>query len=179
MTKYSYTLVVEDIEKSVAFLPAVFQLECRQKRERVCVDKHKISTCIQYGEKTYLYMPVLEFQKKNYREQSFCTWLYGSEEELLAEKAELLRKGLVQIGALGHFLRDENGRIWELRKRRRFNLMGKHTAHGYLVEDVYKEAEKNSQNCLVLNQRGLMRHLPDFDGRKGGVFSVAVETSRG
>lgn len=39
--------------------------------------------------------------------------------------------------------------------------MGKHTAHGYLVEDVYKEAE-NSKNCLVLNQRGLMRHLPDF-----------------
>jgi hypothetical protein len=34
----------------------------------------------------------------------------------LAEKAELLRKGLVQIGALGHFLRDGNGRIWELRK---------------------------------------------------------------
>lgn len=49
MTKYSYTLVVEDIEKSVAFYQRVFQLECRQKRERVCVDKHKISTCIQCG----------------------------------------------------------------------------------------------------------------------------------
>ena len=34
--------------------------------------------------------------------------------------------------------------------------MGKHTAHGYLVEDVYKE------KCSVLNQRGLTRHLPDF-----------------
>lgn len=48
MTKYSYTLVVED-RKISSILPAVFQLECRQKRERVCVDKHKISTCIQYG----------------------------------------------------------------------------------------------------------------------------------
>ena len=48
MTKYSYTLVVEDIEKSVA-LPTVFQLGCRQKRERVGVDKYTISTCILCG----------------------------------------------------------------------------------------------------------------------------------
>ena len=66
-------------------------------------------------EKTYLYAG-LEFQKKNYRSSLSVPGIYGSEEELLAEKAELLRKGLVQIGALGHFLRDENGRIWELRK---------------------------------------------------------------
>ena len=55
-----------------------------------------------------------------FRELKFTTEKYFrkeiSEEELLAEKAELLRKGLVQIGALGHFLRDGNGRIWELRK---------------------------------------------------------------
>ena len=66
-------------------------------------------------EKTYLYAG-LGISEEELPEQSFCTWLYGSEEELLAEKAELLRKGLVQIGALGHFLRDGNGRIWELRK---------------------------------------------------------------
>ena len=35
--------------------------------------------------------------------------------------------------------------------------MGKHTAHGYLVEDVYKEAEKFTK---VFG--GLTRHLPDF-----------------
>ena len=66
-------------------------------------------------ENTYLYAG-LGISEEELPEQSFCTWLYGSEEELLAEKTELLRKGLVQIGALGHFLRDENGRIWELRK---------------------------------------------------------------
>ena len=100
MTKYSYTLVVEDIEKSVAF----YQQYLDRK-----------STRLNSSHRCYLYAG-LGISEEELPEQSFCTWLYGSEEELLAEKAELLRKGLVQIGALGHFLRDENGRIWELRK---------------------------------------------------------------
>ena len=45
MTKYSYTLVVEDIEKSVAFYQQYFNWNA----DRVCVDKYKISTCIQCG----------------------------------------------------------------------------------------------------------------------------------
>ena len=56
MTKYSYTLVVEDIEKSVSDVEAIICAE-KNKVTRyknniiVCVDKHKISTCIQYGGK--------------------------------------------------------------------------------------------------------------------------------
>ena len=46
MTKYSYTLVVEDIEKSVAFYQQYFNWNADRK---VCVDKYKISTCIQCG----------------------------------------------------------------------------------------------------------------------------------
>ena len=101
MTKYSYTLVVEDIEKSVAFYQQYFNWNADRKgKESVWINTKS----------------PLGISEEELPEQSFCTWLYGSEEELLAEKAELLRKGLVQIGALGHFLRDENGRIWELRK---------------------------------------------------------------
>ena len=109
MTKYSYTLVVEDIEKSVAFYQQYFNWN-----ESVWINT-KSPLVFSMVEKTYLYAG-LGISEEELPEQSFCTWLYGSEEELLAEKAELLRKGLVQIGALGHFLRDENGRIWELRK---------------------------------------------------------------
>ena len=109
MTKYSYTLVVEDIEKSVAFYQQYFNW-----KESAWINT-KSPLVFSVVEKTYLYAG-LGISEEELPEQSFCTWLYGSEEELLAEKAELLRKGLVQIGALGHFLRDENGRIWELRK---------------------------------------------------------------
>lgn len=49
MTKYSYTLVVEDIEKSVAFYQQYFNWDADKKRERVGVDKYTISTCIQCG----------------------------------------------------------------------------------------------------------------------------------
>lgn len=88
---------------------------CRQKgKESAWINTQSpLVFCV--VKKTYLY-DSLGISEEELPEQSFCTWLYGSEEELLAEKAELLRKGLVQIGALGHFLRDGNGRIWELRK---------------------------------------------------------------
>ena len=99
MTKYSYTLVVEDIEKSVAFYQQYFNWNADRKGKESVWINTKSPLVFSMVEKTYLY-----------------AGLGISEEELLAEKAELLRKGLVQIGALGHFLRDENGRIWELRK---------------------------------------------------------------
>ena len=99
MTKYSYTLVVEDIEKSVAFYQQYFNWNADRKGKESAWINTKSPLVFSVVEKTYLY-----------------AGLGISEEELLAEKAELLRKGMVQIGALGHFLRDENGRIWELRK---------------------------------------------------------------
>ena len=46
MTKYSYTLVVEDIEKSVAFYQQYFNWNADRKGKE---DKYKISTCIQCG----------------------------------------------------------------------------------------------------------------------------------
>ena len=115
MTKYSYTLVVEDIEKSVAFYQQYFNWDADKKGKESAWINTQSPLVFSVVEKTYLYAG-LGISEEELPEQSFCTWLYGSEEELLAEKAELLRKGLVQIGALGHFLRDENSRIWELRK---------------------------------------------------------------
>ena len=104
MTKYSYTLVVEDIEKSVAFYQQYFNWDADKKGKESAWINTQSPLVFSVVEKTYLYdgLGISE----ELPEQSFCTWLYGSEEELLAEKAELLRKGLVQIGALGHFLRD-------------------------------------------------------------------------
>lgn len=115
MTKYSYTLVVEDIEKSAAFYQQYFNWDADRKGKESAWINTKSPLAFSVVEKTYLY-DGLGISEEELPEQSFCTWLYESEEELLTEKAELLRKGLVQIGGLGHFLRDENGRIWELRK---------------------------------------------------------------
>ncbi len=57
--------------------------------------------------------------------------------------------------------------------------MGKHTAHGYLVEDVYKEAEK-FKKLFGFKPARIDETFAGFPmERKGGVFSVAVETSRG
>ncbi len=62
------------------------------------MDKYTISTCIHVVEKTYLYDGPWNFRRIT-EESILYPWLYGSNEEPFGEKAELLRKGLVQKGA--------------------------------------------------------------------------------
>ena len=57
MTKYSYSLVVEDIEKSVAFYQQYFNWNADRKGK----ESAWINT------KSPLVFSVVEFQKKNYR----------------------------------------------------------------------------------------------------------------
>lgn len=115
MAKYSYTLAVEDVEKSADFYQKYFNWTAKKRGKEAAWIDTKSPLVFSVIEKNYLYNS-LGITAEELPEKSLCTWLYESEEELLNEKERLLAKGLVQIGSLGHFLRDENGRIWELRK---------------------------------------------------------------
>ena len=66
MTKYSYTLVVEDIEKSVAFYQQYFNWDADKKGKESAWINTQSPLVFSVVEKNYLY-DGLGIQKKNYR----------------------------------------------------------------------------------------------------------------
>lgn len=115
MRKYSYTLIVDDIKKSLEFYKKYFLWTVKEGSNFFATMETESPLKFSIVEKEYLFSK-LNIEEAEIPEKSFCTWIYDSEEQLLAEKKELLSKGMVQIGMIGNFLKGQDGRIWELRK---------------------------------------------------------------
>lgn len=116
MKKYSYTLVVDDIKISEKYYEKYFGWIAKDKSETFAMIDTESPLAFSIVEIDYL-LRVLNINEDVIPERSFCTWIYESNDELQSEKAELLEKGMIQIGNKGHFLKDKDGMIWELRTR--------------------------------------------------------------
>lgn len=116
MKKYSYTIITDEITSAEKYYKKYFGWEAELKSDTFFSLDTKSPLKFSVIEKEYL-LNNLGIKEEDIPVKSFCTWIYNSEEELLSEKEEFLSKGLVQIGAIGHFLKDKTGVIWELRKK--------------------------------------------------------------
>lgn len=116
MKNYSYTFVVDDINISEKYYEKYFGWTAKNKSESFAMIDTESPVVFSIVEKDYL-LQVLNINEDGIPTRSFCTWIYESNEELQSEKAELLEKGMIQIGNKGHFLKGEDGMIWELRMR--------------------------------------------------------------
>lgn len=116
MKKYSYTLIVDDIKASEEYYKKHFGWIAEKKGEHFVLMDTESPLTFSVIEKEYLFQ-ILNIDEADIPERSFCTWIYDSETQLLSEKEELLRKGMIQIGIIGHFLKGKDGMIWELRKK--------------------------------------------------------------
>ena len=114
MRKDTYTLVVDSITESEEYYKKYFGWGAEQKSMSFLM--MDTDSPLRFGlvEKRYL-MENLGMKEEELPTNSFCTWLYDSKEELRLEEKELLKKGLLQIGDIGHFFKDQRGMIWELR----------------------------------------------------------------
>ena len=116
MKKYSYTFVVDDINISGNFYEKYFGWMAKNKSETFAIIDTDSPLAFSIVDKDYL-LQILNITEEEISERSFCTWIYESNDELQSKKAELLEKGMIQIGNKGHFLKDGEGMIWELRMR--------------------------------------------------------------
>lgn len=114
MRKYTYTLVVDNITESEEYYKKYFGWKTEQKNTSFMMVDTESPLRFGLVEKKYL-MKNLGVKEEELPTNSFCTWLYDSKEELALEKEELLKKGLLQIGSIGCFFKDQRGMIWELR----------------------------------------------------------------
>lgn len=116
MREYSYTIIADNIITAEKYYKRYFNWEVEKKNSTFFILDTKSPLIFSVIEKEYL-LSKLNITEEDIPVKSFCTWIYDSEKELLSEKEEFLKKGLIQIGTIGHFLKDSSGIIWELRRR--------------------------------------------------------------
>ncbi|MCI8561557.1 MAG: hypothetical protein HFH03_10630 [Dorea sp.] len=114
MREYAYMLVTDSTAESEEYYQKYFHWTIAQKNTSFLMIDTKSPLKFGLVEKKYL-IDALDIKDEDILTNSFCTWLYDSEEELMDEKEALLKKGVFQIGNTGRFFKDQKGMLWELR----------------------------------------------------------------
>ena len=116
MKEFYYTFVVDDVRSCSKFYKTNFNWSVNEFNNHYFGIETESPIIFYLVDKTYI-LEKLGIEESELPTQSFVTWEYDNEGEMLEEKAGFLSRGMQELGSIGHFLIDPENVIWELKVR--------------------------------------------------------------